>query len=355
MTTTENPQSSVSLTSPTYPQNESSESDVRTALFRGLVSGQLLDRELRGHLHSRWPQKKFLERPRESDEPTASEQALNEVIIEREESGRPTSLPRSLPQDDFEIYDRLTRRSTLAQDTLGFDYVRGDGIIVDGDEYIGLVAVHPRNWLVLNDAERMAVFRAYTSFLLGLKYPIQIVSVPDEFDVSRHTRTIQLAENQASRKGESPILHHGRRRQVAWMHNTIDTMSVKDRRFYLVTRVRSAHVNASTGKARPNGSFPIIGGLLAQIGRNLRSRRAKRRKESSVSEERCVKEVRARQNELSETLTKTGVGTRIVSDRDEAMDILYRHYNHVESPFTTYNHATYTRLLSDGPTGTGAP
>jgi hypothetical protein len=66
-----------------------------------------------------------------------------------------------------------------------------------------------------------------------------------------------------------------------------------------------------------------------------------------------VKEVRARQHELSETLTKTGVSTRIVSDRNESMDILYQHYNHVESPFTTYNHATYTKLLSnalnDGP------
>ena len=255
---------------------------------------------------------------------------------------------RPLPQDDFLIYDRLTRESTLAQDTLGFDYVRDDGIVVDGDSYIGLVQVQPRNWLVLNDAERMAVFRAYTSFLLGLKYPIQILSVPHEFDIGTHTEKIRIADSLARRKTESPILRHGRLRQVAWMHNTIDRLSVKDRDFYVLTRVQAGHVNAAVGAERPYLSLPILGDILGGILRSVPPLRSRRQRDlASRSEERCIKEVRARQNELSETLTKTGVSTRILSDRDEVMDILYQHYNHVESPFSTYNHATYTKLLSN--------
>jgi hypothetical protein len=310
-----------------------------------LLTGSILRR---GPILSRWMTRDLRsEEVTETVEPTASEDELHEAIVDGEDSTRPTARMRPLPQDDFLIYDRLTRESTLAQDTLGFDYVRGDGIIVSGSDYIGLVEVQPRNWLVLNDAERTAVFRAFMSFLLGLKYPVQIASTPHEFDISKHTEKIRVADSLAKRNEESPILRHGRRRQVAWMHNTIDTMSVKDRDFYVVTRVSASHLTDAYRPTRLGGT-PVIGDILDALTHSLDTVRAGRR--ASVghrTEERCVKEVRARQHELSETLTKTGVSTRIVSDRNESMDILYQHYNHVESPFTTYNHATYTKLLSN--------
>lgn len=281
-------------------------------------------------------------------DPTASEHQLQEEIIEGEDSTRPTARERSLPQDEFLIYDRLTRESTLAQDTLGFDYVRDDGIIVEDEDHLGLVEVHPRNWLVLNDAERTAVFRAFMSFLLGLKYPIQIAAIPREFDISKHTEKIRIADSLAKRNEESPILRHGRRRQVHWMNNTIDKMSVKDRDFYIITRVNADHVNAQSGAKNPFQGVPVLGELYDSLAQSTLPVRPRRRRRADLrTQERCVKEVRARQNELSETLTKTGVSARIVSDRNEAMDILYRHYNHVESPFSTYNHATYTKLLSN--------
>lgn len=275
---------------------------------------------------------------------TRSDRSIHDDILDGDRSDRPTARERRLPQDEFLIYDRLTRESTLAQDTLGFDYVREDGIIVDGDHYVGLVGIHPRNWLVLNDEERIAVFRAFDSFLLGLNYPIQILSIPREFDVSKHTSLIRIADSQTDRHTESPILRHGRQRQVAWMHNTIDTMSVKDREFYVACRVRSEHVRATPRTDTPLHGVPVLGELVAELSRISRSLRRHRTK--THNEERCVTEVRARQNELSETLTKTGVSTRIVADRDETMDVLYRYYNHVESPFETYTHATYTDLLS---------
>lgn len=289
------------------------------------------------------PAKDSLDETAGAVEQTASEDEIQRAILDGEDDPRPTARDRSLPQDEFLIYDRLTKESTLAQDTLGFDYVRSDGIIVDGDAYVGLVTVQPRNWLVLNDAERVAVFKAFMSFLLGLNYPIQILAIPREFDISTHTEQIQLADSQSNRSEDSPILRHGRQRQIAWLHNTIDTMSVKDRDFFVVTRVHADHVS---GPSQTNG-LPILGRLPAFPVQSLFRHGIRRRRKPHRSEARCVKEVRARQIEVSETITKTGVSTRIISDRDETMDILYQHYNHVESPFSTYNHATYTKLLAN--------
>lgn len=284
--------------------------------------------------------------PRET--PTSNTPDLQDDLSEQVESAQPTARVRSQPQDELLIYDRLTRESTLAQDTIGFDYVRDDGIIVDGMDHLGLVEVHPRNWLVLNDAERTAVFRAYMSFLLGLNYPIQIVALPREFDISKHTKHLQEATSKGSRSDESPILRHGRHRHITWLTNTIDQMSVKDRDFYLITRVTADHILSLDRINTPLSSIPLIGEVVTELLQLLTSIRSQYHTDSnSQVVDRCVKEVRARQNELAETLTKTGVNTRIISDRDETMDILYRQYNHVDSPFTAYNHATYTKLLGN--------
>lgn len=282
----------------------------------------------------------------ESAEPkTIDEERIQRDIEAGDDSARPTARDRVFPDDDYVIYDRLTRRSTLAQDTLGFEYVRDDGIAVDDDHYIGLIHVTPRNWLVLNDEEKQSVFSAFVSFLRGaVQFPIQIVAIPRDFDVTHHTSNIRDADNRANHDKESPFLAHGRRRQVIWTQNAIDNRHVKDRDHYLVVRVRAEQVYSYMNKSGAFDGIPILENLVKKVKRTASSDTEEDR---VASEDRCVAEVNQRRHSLREKLANTGVRTELVDDRNEMMDILYRYYNHSDSPFDEYNHATYTEKLSN--------
>ena len=283
------------------------------------------------------------------EEPAGAGQTVDNERIQRdidagEDSERPTARDRVLPDDDYVIYDRLTRRSTLAQDTLGFEYVREDGIAVDDDHYIGLIHVTPRNWLVLNDEEKQSVFSAFVSFLRGsVQFPIQIVAIPRDFDVTHHTSNIQDADSRANHDKESPFLRHGRRRQVVWTQNAIDNRHVKDRDHYIVVRIRAEHVYSYMNKSGAFDGIPILEDLAKKVKRTTSSDTDD---EQVASEDRCIAEVNQRRHSLREKLSNTDVRTEMVDERDEMMDILYHHYNHSNSPFEEYNHATYTEMLS---------
>lgn len=279
----------------------------------------------------------------EATSPIDHEQ-LRQDALASDDAPRPTARDRQLPDDSFPVYDRLTRQNTLAQSKLSFDYVRDDGILVDGNHYIGLVKVQPRNWLVLNDSEKNDVFSAFVSFLLQLKYPTQIICYPHEFDVSEHTNKIREADARAGGPNETPITRHGRRRHVVWCHNSVDQRNIKDRDFYIAVRVRAEHVHSYLQNQNSIGS--VFQKLPTPISDRLTFIPGVRSSEEvAADEERCVSEVRNRQSDIEDTLTRTGVGTRTIKDRNETMDILYSYYNHLESPFTDYNHATYSDML----------
>ena len=276
---------------------------------------------------------------------TIDEERIQRDIETGDDSARPTARDRVLPDDDYVIYDRLTRRSTLTQDTLGFEYVRDDGVAVDDDHYIGLIHVTPRNWLVLNDEEKQSVFSAFVSFLRGaVQFPIQIVAIPRDFDVTHHTSNIKDADNRANHDKESPFLAHGRRRQVIWTQNAIDNRHVKDRDHYIVVRVRAEQVYSYMNKSGAFDGIPILENLAKKVKRTASS---DEEEDQVASEDRCVAEVNQRRHSLREKLANTGVRTELVNDRGEMMDILYRYYNHSNSPFDEYNHATYTEKLSN--------
>ena len=85
----------------------------------------------------------------------------------------PTARDEARARDQFHLEDKLNKKTTT-QAQLGFDYVRDDGIAVDGDDYIGLVKVKPRNWLTLNYEQRRQVMSDYISFLMALDWSIAI-------------------------------------------------------------------------------------------------------------------------------------------------------------------------------------
>lgn len=279
------------------------------------------------------------EAPPESDLELMRE--LDEFLadIDRE---APTIRARSPPEAHYEQAGRLGR-DTRTQAQIGVDHVRDDGIAVDGDAYIGLLEVTPRNWLSLDTEERETVMSAYMSFLMALRSPIVITCYPHEFDLEEHLQQFADVGQSPETQGESPILQYGRKYYVDWASRRVDEQHIKHRAFYIVTRVEASHVHESLDSGSVLSRLPVIGraldGVRAALGRGGDTEQAR--------EQLCVREVRTRQQRLAEDLGRTGVGLDLVRDRQETMEILYHYYNHVDPLFDRFDHATRTEATPD--------
>jgi len=117
----------------------------------------------------------------------------------------PTARERSRARDHFDLKDRLGG-STTTQETLSFDYVREDGIAVDGDSYIGLLKVHPQNWLSLSEQARHDTMSAYMSFLMALEFSVAVPCYPKNVRPYGTPRALLhgIIEDDCSRRDADP-------------------------------------------------------------------------------------------------------------------------------------------------------
>lgn len=251
----------------------------------------------------------------------------------------PASRERATPEDHYRRHDRLGG-DTRAQSTVGVDHVREDGIAVDGDSYVGLLEVTPRNWLSLDEQERETVMASYMSFLLSLKWPIAIVCYPREFDLGDHLEQFYEAGTRPGVRDESPLLQYGRKYYVDWADRRVDGQNIKRRAFYIVVRVDADHVHADLDSGSVLSRLPLVGSGLSWLRGALPGGGSEA--EERAREELCVREVRKRQKALASNLGRTGVGLDVVRDRQETMTVLYHYYNHVDPLFETFDHATTT-------------
>lgn len=284
------------------------------------------------------------------------------------DGGRPSRSPdhdqtasnsRERSQPDAAAFaHRLTRDSTLTQDTLAFDYVRDDGVIViegsdeqkAGQAYVGLVDVSPTSWLALDSQRKQAIIDQFGDILLGtVSYPIQILALPREFDLSQHVN--KITEAGITDRDAPVLLNLGRLKYQDWIHETLSTQRIKVRDYYIAIRVEHDHV----ASAIPRGTaatrsrigrfitrFVSLGGWLRGFASGSGA------SSPDEVETQCLKEVRTRQTELANALTQnTAVSAEPVTDRTPVMDILYRYYNHAESPLDEYSSAAYSRVLPE--------
>lgn len=278
------------------------------------------------------------------EQPPSEETSENGVRMSRE---RPH-------HDPIQFTHRLTRESVLTQDTLAFDYVRDDGVIVidnDGDiSYVGLVEVTPTSWLALADEARQATVHSFASVLLGVTYPIQILALPREFNIDDHTDRILTA---AQMDQDAPaVLKIGRIQYLDWLRETVGDSRIKVRDFFIAVRVDRTHVRAAIRtKTADTSRLRRMLGRIARIGTHVGGRLRNVTGESAdtdVIEARCLTEVQTRQSELAASLSQTAVAAEPMRERHTVMDILYRYYNNAESPLDEYSPAGYTNYLRSG-------
>ena len=252
----------------------------------------------------------------------------------------PTARQRSRARDHFDLEDKLGG-ATTTQAQLGFEYVRDDGIAVDGDSYIGLLKIHPQNWLSLSDQRKRDTMSAYMSFLMSLESSVAVPCYPKTFDLTGHLERFYTAGANMAARGQTPILQYGRKFYIQWANTNIENEDLKQRDFYIVTRVEAeqVHKNLDTGSALSQlGTVPLVGDLCSRLAERLPWVET----HEEARTELCIREVHQRQRRIMNTLGRTDVSIDRVTDRQESMEILYHYYNHVDPQFEQFDHATKT-------------
>jgi hypothetical protein len=247
----------------------------------------------------------------------------------------PTARERVRASEHFKLYDKV-QRDTRAQGKLGFDYVRDDGIAVDGDDYIGIVKVEPRDWSTLSDQEKRDITAQYMNFLLSLNHAVAIPSYPKEFDLTHHLEKVYETGVRQATEERNPLFDYGRKHYQVWLDGKLDTENIRQRDFYIVFKVNRAQIAGGITNDVLVNRLPFIGSLYDVAIKYLSDRKT----EQEVQEEVCIKETRKRQDRIVRTVNGTGVDPEAVTDRQEAMEILYHYYNHVEPKLQEFNHAT---------------
>jgi len=261
-------------------------------------------------------------------------QRIDEFLDDIEED-LPTARERVRASEHFKLHDRLGQ-DTRAQDKLGFDYVRDDGIAVDGDNYIGIVTVSPRDWQMLSPEQKVGISQQYMSFLKTLKHPIAIPAYPREFDLTKHLELVYETSVRQSADDRHPLLDYGRKYYQVWLDATLDTENIRKRDYYIVFQVKKGHIAGGISNSRLVSRLPVIGSMYDAFIEYFTNRKT----DDEVQEEVCIKEVDKRQDRIIGAISSTGVTAEKVNERDEAMEILYHYYNNVEPKLQEFNHGT---------------
>ncbi|MES3160518.1 MAG: hypothetical protein PPP55_02990 [Halorubrum sp.] len=256
--------------------------------------------------------------------------------------------------------------STL--DLLGFENVRDGGVIETPTAYTMLVEIEPREWLTLSEERRNSLYVSYMTFLRGLQFPTQFLTLTTRFNGDQYIEKFVGVDapdtptgqpkptmddqdgvddpatdggvpvgTESDRVTDAPLLEYGRIAHAEWLDRTIALANVRDRRFFVAVAVRK-------GADEEGGRFDAIADALPLGGRTT----------VVDDEEPYLDEVWARVQRVASQLPRTQVETTILDDRADVLDILYQVYRGQEAPIT-FEHGIFTQpdedALTDPTTG----
>jgi len=254
-------------------------------------------------------------------------------------------------------------QSTL--DLLNFENVRDGGVIETPTAYTMLIEIEPREWLTLSEERRTSLYISYMTFLRGLQFPTQFLTLTTRFDGDRYLERFigpnalgaptgqptaipaedddeapdEVVEGPATDGGvatadvapqthidhvaDSALLEYGRVAHAEWLDRTIALANVRDRRFFVAVAVMK-------GEDDEGGRFDAIADALPFGGgaKNVED------------EEPYLDEVWARVQRVASQLPRTRVETSILDDRAEVLDVLYQVYRGQEAPIS-FEHSVF--------------
>ena len=264
-------------------------------------------------------------------------------------------------------------RSTL--DLVNFENVRDGGVVETPTAYAMLVEVEPREWLTLSEERRSGVYVSFLTFLRGLQFPVQFLTMTTEFDGEQYIEQFvgpespgaptavttpgessdeavpdettpstngSVDEVSATDGGvatgtstdavaDSAVLEYGRLAHAEWLDQTLRMANVRDRRFFVAVAVDKGEDDGEDGRR--------FDGIRDALPLPTRSR-------SVDAEEFYLDEVWARAQRVASQLPRTRVEASILDSRKAVLDVLYRVYRGREPPIA-FNQGTLVRAADD--------
>ena len=260
-------------------------------------------------------------------------------------------------------------QSTL--DLVNFENVRDGGVIETPTAYAMLVEVEPREWLTLSEERRSGVYVSFLTFLRGLQFPVQFLTMTTEFDGEPYIKQFDSADSLSTPRkastteadaeigstektaqptndssdgasatdggtpaetvADSAVLEYGRLAHAEWVDRTLEMANVRDRRFFVAVAVDKGEDDAEAGGT--------LNGIRDALPLPTRT-------QSVESEPFYLDEVWARAQRVASQLPRTRVEANILDSREAVMSILYRVYRGQEPP-VAFNQGTLVRADDD--------
>lgn len=209
-------------------------------------------------------------------------------------------------------------------DNLDFEAIHDDGVIETEDAFTLIIEVEARPWLILDNQSRQAVYQSFSQFLMGIKSPIQIFTLPVPYDAGEYVENLRTS-NRDKTDTESKLIEHGRIQHAQWLENVVEMGEIRDRRHFLMVTAQKHKENEQEGD----------GGFLSKINP----------RRDDVDQEKRYDELWSRAESVKGALPRTGVNTEVIDNREDALDVLYYYYKGRKPP-KNMDHGWLTR----GPT-----
>ena len=226
----------------------------------------------------------------------------------------------------------LSAGSTL--DLMDFKTVRDGGIVETPTSYAMLIKVDPRDWLILSAERRESLYISFMTYLRGLKFPTQILSMTTVYDPEPYLSRFEMQDapvigpndrldSSGDSLEESPLLDHGRQYHAQWLRNIVDVAEIRDRNFYVAVSVpkNDEDDDGFMGAVRsmlPGGEETVV-----------------------ENESEFLDEVQARAQRVASKLPQTQVKTTVLDTRPAVLEVLYEVY-HGERPPISFTQGTFT-------------
>ncbi|MGQ4556953.1 DUF7139 domain-containing protein [Halobellus sp. GM3] len=221
--------------------------------------------------------------------------------------------------------------STL--DLMDFKNVRDGGVVETPTTYAMVMQIQPRDWLILSEERKESLYLSFLTFLRGVQFPTQILSMTTAYDPEPYLKQFEGAENMLINSGddeedvdpldESPLLDYGRKYHTEWLRGVVDVAEIRDRDFYFAVAV------AKDEEADD--------GLKAQIQSLMPSGN-----DVEVDDEaKYIEEVKARAQRVASKLPQTQVEAEILDTRPAVLEVLYEVY-HGEKPPISFEQGSFS-------------
>ena len=227
------------------------------------------------------------------------------------------------PEEDHTTNAMFGEENTI--ENLDFEAVHDDGVIETDEAYALIIEIEARPWLILDSQSRKAVYHSFSQFLMGVKSPIQIFTLPVPFNAEEYIDNVKKT-NENKLPNESKYLEYGRIHHVQWLEKTIEMGEIRDRRHFITVTAQKYEQHEEAGA----GSF------LDRF----------RPKGAKVDQEKRYDELWSRADNVKSALPRTGVETNVIDDREDTLDILYYYYKGRDPP-ASLNHGWLTKGSTD--------